>query len=71
MLLYNLSPSHPTHLDPVLPMVVQVHPANVVEDRVISVINDIVGDHRRQLHTLQEKGREEGEEEGRGAERGQ
>ena len=48
-------PSHPTHLDPVLPMVVQVHPADVAEDRVISVINDIVGDHSRELNTL--KGR--------------
>ena len=69
MLLYNLSPAHPAHLDPILPMVVQVHPAKVVEDRVISVINDIVGDHRRQLHMLQ--GREGEEGEGRGVQQRQ
>ena len=40
------------NLDPVLPMVVQVHPADVAEDRVISVVNDIVGDHSRELNTL-------------------
>ena len=55
MLLCNLSPAH---LDPVLPMVVQMNSANVVEDRVVSVVNDIVGDHSRKLNTLQGRGGE-------------
>ena len=68
MLLCNLSPAH---LDPVLPMVVQMHSANVVEDRVISVVNDIVGDHSRELNTLQERGGEGRGGEGRGGEEGE
>ena len=53
-------------------MVVQVHPADVAEDRVIFVINDIVGDHSRELNTLQGRvgeRRRGGEGEGRGGER--
>ena len=51
-------------------MVVQMHSANVVEDGVVSVVNDIVSDHSRELHTLQGRGgegrREERGGEGRG-----